>query len=159
MAQSLIPAPSKMDMRGDLVSNWQYFKSSWTNYEVATELNKKDAAIRVATLLSVMGKECYQVYENLPLTAEDHKELAIILQKLGEHFEPQRNTIYERYVFNCPAQEASGSENIEQFFNRLCKLASTCEYNNNNNNSTCMAPYLQARRPVQRRASQRSDDV
>ena len=28
MAQSLIPPPAKMDMLGDTVSNWQYFRTS-----------------------------------------------------------------------------------------------------------------------------------
>ena len=125
-AQPLIPPPSKMDMKGDLVNNWQYFKSSWSNYEIATELYKKEKNIRVATLLSVMGKECFQVYENLPLTASQRADPASILLKLGEHFEPQRNTIYERYVFNSAVQEAN--ENIEQYVNRLRKLASTCQY-------------------------------
>ena len=115
-----------MDLKGDLVSNWQYFRSSWKNYEIATELNKKDIPIRVATLLSVMGKECYQVYENLPMSEEERKDPEVILVSLGTHFEPQRNTIYERYVFNSAFQESN--ENIEQFLNRLRKLASTCVY-------------------------------
>ncbi len=126
MAQSSIPAPSKMEMKGDLVNNWQYFKRSWENYEVATELTKKSDAIRVATLLSVMGRECYQVYENLPLTADERKKTDTILEKLGNHFEPQRNTIYERYMYNSAMQEAH--ENIEQFYNRLRKLSSTCNF-------------------------------
>ena len=59
MAQSLIPTPEKMNMKGDLVSNWEYFKDSWNNYATATELGKKSEEIVVATLLSVMGKECH----------------------------------------------------------------------------------------------------
>ena len=126
MAQSLIPPPSKMDTKGDLVNNWQYFRNSWSNYEIAIGLADKPDTVRVATLLSIMGKECYQVYENLPLTEAEIKNPADILKKLGEHFEPQRNTIYERYVFNSATQDTH--ENIEQYLNRLRKLASTCNY-------------------------------
>lgn len=115
-----------MVMKGDLVSNWNYFKSAWKNYEVATELDKKDSPIRVATLLSIMGKDCYQIYEHLPLSTEQRKDPKVILEKIGEHFEPQRNTIFERYVFNSAMQE--GSENIDQYLNRLRKLAGTCEF-------------------------------
>ena len=77
------------------------------------DLLTNQTPFRVATLLSVMGKECYQVYENLhvPLTEAEIKNPADILKKLGEHFEPQRNTIYERYVFNSATQDTH--ENIE----------------------------------------------
>ncbi len=128
MAQSLIPAPSKMEIKGDLVSNWQYFKSSWLNYEIATELNTKEDNVRVATLMTVMGRDCYQVFENLPLTEEESTKTDTILKKLGEHFEPQRNIVYERYVFNTDEAKQEASESIEQYFNRLRKLVSTCDY-------------------------------
>ena len=39
------------------------------------------------------------------------------MQALTQYFEPQRNTIFERY-----------DENIDQYLNRLRKLASTCAY-------------------------------
>ena len=74
MAQSLIPTPEKMNMKGDLVSNWEYFKDSWNNYATATEVSKKSEEIVVVTLLSIMGKECHQIYKNLPLSAEERKK-------------------------------------------------------------------------------------
>ena len=126
MAQSLIPPPSKMDMKGDIISNWAYFKDSWENYTVAVELNEKDKKVQVATLLSVLGKECMQLYKTLPLTAEQRKDPDVIIQKLTEHFEPQRNTIYERYLFNLTKQEAN--ETFDQFLTRLRELVCTCEY-------------------------------
>ena len=42
-----------------------------------------------------------------------------------QHFEPQRNIIFERYLFNSANQE---NEDIYQYLNRLRKLASTCAY-------------------------------
>ena len=51
-----IPAPAPMEMKGDLVANWAFFEESWKNYEIATELDKKDMPIRAATLLSVVAK-------------------------------------------------------------------------------------------------------
>ena len=83
-----MPVPDKMDMKGDLATNWQFFLESFQNYEVATELDKKAMTIRVATLKAVMGKDCLQVLKNLPLTDDDRKSSATILTKLGEHFEP-----------------------------------------------------------------------
>ena len=42
MSQFLIPLPSKMDMTGDLVYNWEFFWDSWKNYATATRLADKD---------------------------------------------------------------------------------------------------------------------
>ena len=126
MAVSLIPPPAKMDMSGDRVANWQFFKASWENYIVATEIDKKDASIQVATLKTLMGKECYEVCDNLPLTDAQRKSPTEIVKHLGEHFEPQRNVVYERFVFNSCKQEQR--EPIDSFLSRLRKLASTCAY-------------------------------
>ena len=99
MSQFLIPPPSKMDMTGDLTSNWEFFRDRWKNYALATKLDKKEPEIVATTLLSVMGRECLQVCRNLPLTDAERKDCTAILTKLSEYFEPKRNTIYERYVF------------------------------------------------------------
>ena len=68
MAQNLIPPPDKMVIDGDVSGNWEYFREAWRYYAVATELTKKDKAVQVATLLTVMGKECLSVFKNLPMT-------------------------------------------------------------------------------------------
>ena len=76
-----------------------------------------------------MGKECFEVYENLPLTVNERNDSDIIISKLTEYFEPQRNIIYERYLFNSATQRSENK--IDQFVNELRKLASTydtCEY-------------------------------
>ena len=57
MATSGLPVPAPMDTKGDLPSNWQFFKQQWADYEVATELKDKDKTVRIATLRSIMGKE------------------------------------------------------------------------------------------------------
>lgn len=115
-----------MEVKGHAPTNWKFFKESYINYEIATELDKKDAKVRVATLLSVMGQECFMTYQNLPMTEEDRADPMIILDRLTEYFEPKRNTVYERYVFNTCTQDPS--ELIDIYVNRLRKLATTCEF-------------------------------
>ena len=95
-------------------------------YAIATELNKKSKPVQVSTLLSIIGKECYEVYENLPLTVDERKDSDSIISKLTEYFEPKRNIIYERYLFNSATQRSENK--IDQFVNELRKLANTCEY-------------------------------
>ena len=123
---SLIPPPAKMDVKSDVVDGWRYFKDSWSYYSTAMGLDKKEKTVQVATLLTVMGKECHTIYKNLPITAEDRKDPAKILDRLGEHFEPKRNVTYERHMFNSRIQ-ASG-ESFNEYVNALRDLAKSCEY-------------------------------
>ena len=62
-------------------------------------------------------------HANLPVA--DRTDPDNSLQALTQHFEPQKNIIFERYLFNSANQE---NENIDQYLNRLRKLASTCTY-------------------------------
>lgn len=103
-----------------------FFRDSWKNYATATKLDQKDKKIVTATLLSVMGKECLHVCRNLPLTEDERQDADVILMKLGEYFEPKRNTIYERYVFNSHSQKPG--ESFDQFLAELHKLAATCQF-------------------------------
>ena len=64
MASNNFPTPAPLEMTGDLAHNWSFFRSQYENYEIATGLVKKDEAILVATLLSVVGKECFRVLNN-----------------------------------------------------------------------------------------------
>ena len=79
-------------------------------------------------MLSIIGKECYEVYENLPLTVDERKDRDSIISKLTEYFEPQRNIIYERYLFN------SATQRSENKINSICECTEkasqydTCEY-------------------------------
>ena len=47
-----LPLPQKLDFRGNIVTNWKRFKRMWTNYEIATGLDKKLGKTRTATLLN-----------------------------------------------------------------------------------------------------------
>ena len=60
------------------------------------------------------------------MTEDERQDADVILTKLGEYFEPQRNTIYERYVFNSRSQKPS--ESFDQFLAELLKLAATCQF-------------------------------
>ena len=115
-----------MVCQGDKVTNWEFFKQQWQDYELATGLEKKDPRIRLATLRSVMGKDCLQIFMNLKLTADERKDVNMCLQALEEHFKPKRNVVYERYVFNLCTQ--NDQETTDEFVNRIRKLASSCEF-------------------------------
>ena len=101
-----------MICKGDLASNWEFFRQQWEDYEVATGLEGKDAKIRLATLRSVMGKERLQIFLDLNLTEAEMQDIARCVAALEAYFKPQRNVVYERFVFNScvqnPAETVDG---------------------------------------------------
>ena len=126
MATSQFPVPSAMDMKGDLPQNWAFFKNQWENYCIATKLTEADEKIRVATLLSVIGKDCFKLSRNLDMTPEDRKKEEKIIEALEKYFEPTRNVIYERYLFNTADQLQN--ENIDDYVTRLRQLSKSCDF-------------------------------
>ena len=62
----------------------------------------------------------------MSLTAEQQATVKGCLDGLEAHFKPQRNVVYERYVFNSCVQ--SVEESVDVYVNRLRKLASSCEF-------------------------------
>ena len=115
------PLPAPLEYKGYVYSNWKFFRLEWEDYEVATQLNTKSEEMRIATLRSVMGKECLRIYTHLDIPEADKKQVKKTLDALEKHFQPTKNTVYERYVFNSCSQ--GQSESIEQYIARLRQLA------------------------------------
>ena len=104
-------------VKGDLVNDWEFFKQQWTDYEVATGLDKQEQKIRLATFRSTMGKECLQIFLNLKLTTEEQQDIDECIKALEAYFKPKRNVVYERYLFNM-CQQNSG-ETVDSYVSRL----------------------------------------
>ena len=120
------PLPSPMNCLGDVAGNWGFFKQQWNDYEIATGLDKPDESIRLATLRSAMGRDCLQIFFNLNLSVEDRKKVDKCLEALELYFQPTRNVVYGRYVFNTCVQQSE--ESVQSYVIRLRKLAASCEY-------------------------------
>ena len=60
---SRISTPKNLDISpNNRTFNWESFKQTWLNYEIATELNEKTDQMIVATLLNIIGNDALQVY-------------------------------------------------------------------------------------------------
>ncbi|UYV75896.1 K02A2.6-like [Cordylochernes scorpioides] len=95
-----IPPPEPVNFRGNIEENWRYFKSHWRNFSIATGLDNKEDKLKVATLLSIIGKEAYNIFEHLDLSDEQRNNTDEIINALTQHFTPKINIIYERSIFN-----------------------------------------------------------
>ena len=73
-----------------------------------------------------MGKECLQIFRNLSLLLKHQGSVLSCLSALEVYFKPQRNVVYERYLFNSYIQ--GQDELSDNFFNHLRKLASLCNF-------------------------------
>ena len=123
---SNFPISQAMVCKDDLTTNWEFFGQQYEDYEVATELSKQPMSIKLASLRSIMGRDCLQIFRNLSLSPEQQESVQSCLDELETYFKPQRNVVYERYVFNSCVQ--SQDESVVPFINRLRKLASSCNF-------------------------------
>ena len=132
MATYQIPAPSPMSVKGDVPENWKDVESSWEYYIIATDLrsklgNDEGKEIVAATLCTVMGADCKRIMNSLPsLSVADKKDPAKIIQELKKHFIPQRNVLYQRFVFNSAVQKPG--ETIDEYVVCLRRMAESCEF-------------------------------
>ena len=110
-----IPLPSKLELTGNLATNWKKFHRAWNNYEIAARLKDPEnpainKSLRTATLLTCIGSDALDVYEGLEFDSEgDKQDIDIVLQKVQRYCIGETNEIYERYRFNKRDQEPNES--------------------------------------------------
>ena len=94
-----IPLPSKLELTGNLATNWKKFHRDWNNYEIAARLKDPEnpavnKSLRTATLLTCIGSDALDVYEGLEFENEDDKkDIDIFLQKLQRYCIGETNEI------------------------------------------------------------------
>ena len=113
-----------MVVKGDLLSNWAFFKDEWEDYEVPTGLREKSKNVRVATLRSVMGRDCFRILKNLEITDEDCNHPAKCIKALKSYFKPTQNEIYKQYMF----YSCRPNGNVDHWFYRLRQLSKSCNF-------------------------------
>lgn len=69
------------------------FKLAWTNYSLAIGLDAKTEAVRVATLLTVIGEEAHDVFSTFKDWAADGDQAKIepVMQKFEDYCLPRKN--------------------------------------------------------------------
>lgn len=127
-----IPLPSKLEISGNLATNWKKFQRAWNNYEIAARLKDPEhpdvnKSLRTATLLTCIGSDALDVYDGLDFASEEQKtDIDVVLQKLQSYCIGETNEIYERYKFNKRDQELN--ESVDAYVTALRTLAKTCNF-------------------------------
>ncbi|XP_064469786.1 uncharacterized protein K02A2.6-like [Ornithodoros turicata] len=111
-------------MVSSIARRWEKWLNRLESFIVPS--NIKDKKQQKAMLLHFAGEQVFDIYEALGGTAEDDFEKTKKL--LTDHFKPKKNIVFEQHVFRQAVQQQG--ETTSEYFVRLKKLASTCEFAN-----------------------------
>lgn len=115
-----ISAPAEFSF---VASEWGVWKKRFERYLSISGLDGKAEKEKIDNCLYIMGGKSEDILLRLGTTPETLKRL---LEKFTEHFEPQVNIIFERYMFNSRKQKEF--ESVDTFITSLHKLAETCKF-------------------------------
>lgn len=90
-------------------------------------LNDIESNLHVATLVTLVGPECYDLMCDLcsPDQPED-KPFNVLVKLVKDHLEPERSEIAERHIFRQRKQQQG--ESIRSYLQSLKHLAKTCNF-------------------------------
>ena len=104
-------------------ARWKQWLERFHTYFVATDI--KDGTQKRAILLYQVGPEVFETFKTLPDTGEA-KDFKKAVDALTAHFEPDKNKIYQTYLFRQAKQMTT--ETIDQFHTRLHGLTKYCAF-------------------------------
>ena len=114
---------------GNLASAWKVFKDQFAVYKIVKKLDELSADEQIAHMLMAMGSESIPVYNQFVFVDSDankKKTLVNCIKMFDTYFEPVKNVIFERSVFNKMVQESGQS--LHQFIVKLQVQSENCEY-------------------------------
>lgn len=125
-----VPWPTPMNVHNDPEQSYKTFIASWTNYCRASQIDQwppEQETRKISILLSAIGEEALKKYNNFGLDLNKLQgKYDEIIDMISTKMIPQKNVIYNRYIFNSKNQLAG--EAFETFYSDLVKLVEECEY-------------------------------
>ena len=121
-----LPVPGVLSLKGDLVKNYNRFKSSWDNFLIASQLDKASEARKLATLKTCIGEATLDIIESFEYAQGETESLALVFKKLELYFCGEKSEIYKRYKFN--VRDMKSEEAYDGYLAALRELAKTCNY-------------------------------
>lgn len=125
-----VPWPTPMNVHNDPEQSFKTFLASWTNYCRAAQIDKwppDQISRKISVLMSAIGEEALKKYNNFGLDLNKIEgKYEEIIEMISTKMIPQKNVIYNRYVFNSKKQ--TPGEAFETFYSDLMKLVEDCDY-------------------------------
>ena len=113
---------------GNLSTAWKTFKMQFEVFKIAKKYSDMSEEEQISNMLVQMGNESVPIYAqfNYDSTVTNKKRtLKNTIRMFDEYFEPVKNVIYERAMFNTMRQ---GEKTIHQFIVELQSQADQCDY-------------------------------
>ena len=104
-------------------ARWTQWLERFNTHLVAAYI--KDETQKRAILLYQAGPEVYEIFKALP-NAGEAKDFKKAVDALTAYFEPDKNKIYQVYMFRQAKQMPS--ETVDQYRTRLCGFAKYCDF-------------------------------
>ena len=104
-------------------ARWTQWIERFNTFLIAS--NIKDPSRKRALLLYQAGPEIHEIFKTLPDTG-DEKDFDKAVQALTKHIEPEKNRIYQTYMFRQATQQEN--ETIDEYHTRLRQLSKHCEF-------------------------------
>ena len=122
----MLPPPKEFSIHdSNAAEMWKSWRDRFRHYLVATKLDKESEAIKISTLLTIIGSDAHKVYSTFDF-GDEGESLQRVLNKFEEYCQPLKNVPFERFRFNSRAQMAG--EPFEQYVTALRQLQSRCEF-------------------------------
>ncbi|XP_045446678.1 uncharacterized protein K02A2.6-like [Melitaea cinxia] len=126
-ANGSINLPTEISWQGSMSENWRFFKQRYEIFIIASGNEAKDGKTKTALLLNAIGDRAIKLYNGFNFEKPEHRfEFEKVIEKFEEHFNPERNEIYERYKFFTRNQNEG--ESYEDYSVTLRDLSSTCNF-------------------------------
>ena len=83
--------------------------------------------IQCATFLHMIGEDALNIYDTFAFQDNEINKIQILIDKFDQHFSPEKNITYQRYLFNTCSQNGRP---FDDFLIDLRNKARTCEFEN-----------------------------
>ena len=114
-----------LNVTGDVAENWRRWKQRWNLYSTASGASEKPESTQCAIFLHMIGEDALSVYDTFQIPTDEIDKVLPLIQRFDEHFAPQKNVTYQRYLFNTCTQDGRP---FNEFLVDLKNKARTCEF-------------------------------
>ena len=80
---SNVPLPPKIQLKGNLANNWKTWKQIWDAYELVTKNKEQSHQYRVATFITVIGREAIEITGSPSSLLLENKIFVVYINKLS----------------------------------------------------------------------------
>ena len=114
---------------------WKTFKQQFNMYLLATGATTKSEAETISLVITLGGAELLTIFNSFDYNIEGKhvSTVKVVIERFDNYFAPRTNKLIDRYKFRLCKQlyyETSAS-----YIARLCNLAKTCNFGNENVNN------------------------